>query len=254
VNGRWTSAGGLRIHARCWTPAHGAAGRPPIVLVHGLGVSSRYMEPAAERLAVWHDVFAPDLPGFGQSESPRDFFSINRQARALGDWIDASGIRTPVLVGHSYGCQVVVELAMQRPSCAMALVLTAPTVENTRRSILGEARRLVSDAPRERLGLLPIVVRDYVRAGPRRILFTLRDAIADRIEDKLPRVSMPTLFVRGARDPIVSARWIAFLAAQTRGASTVTLDLAAHAVNFSDAEGFAAAVINFVASIAPPPR
>jgi pimeloyl-ACP methyl ester carboxylesterase len=242
------------MHARCWTSAHGAAGRPPIVLVHGLGVSSRYMVPAAERLAVWHDVFAPDLPGFGQSESPPEFNSIKRQAQVLGDWIDATGLRTPVLVGHSYGSQVVAELAMQRPSGAMALVLSAPTVENTRRTIIGEARRLVSDAPRERIGLLPIVVSDYVRAGPRRILFTLRDAIADRIEDKLPRMSLPTLFVRGARDPIVSARWIAFLAAQTRGASTVTLDRAAHAVNFGAAEGFAAAVINFVASIAPPAR
>ena len=212
------------------------------------------MVPAAERLAAWHDVFAPDLPGFGRSESPPDFYTIDRQARALGDWIDASGIRTPVVVGHSYGCQVVVELAIQRPNCAMALVLSAPTVENTRRSIFGEARRLVSDVPRERLGLLPIVVRDYARAGPRRILFTLRDAIADRIEDKLPRISMPTLFVRGARDPIISGRWLAFLAAQTRGASTMTLDFAAHAVNFSAAEGFAAAVVNFVASIAPPAR
>ena len=239
------------MHALYWTPAPSAAGHPPIVLVHGLGVSSRYMVPTAERLAVSHDVFAPDLPGFGRSESPREFYSIDQHAHALGDWIDASGIRAPVLVGHSYGCQVIVELAVQRPSCATALVLSAPTVENARRSMIGEARRLVTDAPRERLGLVPIVVRDYVRAGPRRILFTLRDAISDRIEDKLPRVSVPTLFVRGARDPIVSAQWIAFLAARTRGASIVTLEHAAHAVNFSAAEGFAAAVINFVASIAP---
>ena len=242
------------MHARCWTAAPSAPGRPQLVLVHGLGVSSRYMVPAAERLALSHNVFAPDLPGFGRSESPRDFFSIGEQAHALGDWINASGIRTPVLVGHSYGCQVVVELAMQRPTCAMALVLSAPTVENSRRSIIGEARRLVADVPRERLGLLPIVVRDYVRAGPRRILFTLRDAISDRIEDKLPRMSIPTLFVRGGRDPIVSARWIAFLAGQMRGAAVVTLEGAAHALNFSAAEEFAAAVINFVASIAPPAR
>ena len=44
----------------------------PIVLVHGLSVSSRYMVPVARRLAPHRDVYAPDLPGFaagGQSRS-----------------------------------------------------------------------------------------------------------------------------------------------------------------------------------------
>jgi 2-hydroxy-6-oxonona-2,4-dienedioate hydrolase len=43
---------------------------PPVVLVHGLVVSSRYMVPLAEVLARWFDVYAPDLAGFGRSEKP----------------------------------------------------------------------------------------------------------------------------------------------------------------------------------------
>ena len=221
------------------------------MLVHGLGVSSRYMIPTAVRLAASHHVFAPDLPGFGRSQSPRRPYSIAQQARALGDWLQHCGIQTPVLVGNSYGCQVIAELAVQRPGCAVGLILSAPTVENTRRSAIGEARRLLRDAPRERLALLPVAIRDYLRAGPRRMVFTLRDAIADRIEDKLPRVPLPTLVVRGARDPIVSHEWVTFLADQMPRGSVITLDKAPHAVNFSAAGDFAATIRDFVHSLPP---
>lgn len=212
------------------------------------------MIPTGDRLSQSYRVFAPDLPGFGRSATPRRPYSIEQHARILGEWIVASGIRMPVLVGNSYGCQVIAELAVQRPAGASGLVLSAPTVENTRRSALGEARRLLRDAPRERLGLLPVAARDYLRAGPRRIAFTLRDAIADRIENKLARVPLPTLLVRGARDPIVSHEWIVFLAGQMRSASVITLDRAPHAVNFSAATDFAAAVAEFVERLPPAAR
>lgn len=248
MTSRWTLIGGVRMHALEWGTAAMSSG-PAIVLVHGLGVSSRYMVPLGDQLGSARHVFAPDLPGFGRSSSPAQPFSIADHARALEEWIRASDIGVPVLIGNSYGCQVIAELAVQTPSLACALILSAPTVEKTRRSALGEAGRLLRDAPRERLALLPIVIRDYLRAGPRRMIFTLRDAIADRIEDKLPRVTIPTLIVRGARDPIVSHDWITFLAAQMRSATTATLPDAPHAVNFSAARDFAAAVIAFVESI-----
>jgi pimeloyl-ACP methyl ester carboxylesterase len=216
------------------------------VLVHGLGVSSRYMVPTAEILSTTHRVFAPDLPGFGRSASPRQPYTIVEHARTLGAWMQESGIRSPVIVGNSYGCQVIAELMVQRPSCAAALVLSAPTVESTRRSAFGESARLLLDAPLENPRLVPIVVRDYLRAGPRTILFTLRDAIADRIEDKLPRVECPALIVRGTRDPLVSEAWVDRLANGMRCAHSLQLLGAPHAVNFSAALPFAAAIAAFV--------
>lgn len=46
------------------------AERLPVVLVHGLMASSRYMAPIARHLAQDFQVFAPDLPGFGKSDKP----------------------------------------------------------------------------------------------------------------------------------------------------------------------------------------
>src|SRR5215210_849282 len=66
LSSRWVRTEGLRVHARVSvdpTPS----GALPLVLVHGIGVASRFMVPVAELLAPYHRVYAPDLPGFGES-------------------------------------------------------------------------------------------------------------------------------------------------------------------------------------------
>src|ERR1043166_2987823 len=60
----WTTVAGLPMHARIGRPAKPDAG-PAMVLVHGLGVSGRYMLPTARRLVFEHPTYVPDLPGFG---------------------------------------------------------------------------------------------------------------------------------------------------------------------------------------------
>ena len=65
----WTTVRGWRMHAR-------VAVQPPgrdtaaMVLVHGVGVSGRYLLPTAERLARRYPTYVPDLPGFGRSDKP----------------------------------------------------------------------------------------------------------------------------------------------------------------------------------------
>jgi pimeloyl-ACP methyl ester carboxylesterase len=245
MTSRWTTIGSLSVHSRAWISPQ-LIGQPPIVLVHGLGVSSRYMVPTAERLSADYRVYAPDLPGFGRSPSPPRPRTIVEQARTLGDWLRESELSAPVLVGNSYGCQVIAELMMQRPNCARALVLSAPTIEPSRRSAWGESARLLSDAPLESPRLVPLVIRDYLLAGPRAILFTLGDALADRIEEKLPRVTIPTLIVRGTSDPIVSNDWVNFLAQGMPHGSVRLLEGAPHAVNFSAAAAFVGAIVSFI--------
>ncbi|WP_292510847.1 alpha/beta fold hydrolase, partial [Methylobacterium sp.] len=50
--------------------------RLPVILVHGLGMSSRYMIPLARHLAPHFRVYAPDLPGFGLSDKPHRALTV----------------------------------------------------------------------------------------------------------------------------------------------------------------------------------
>jgi pimeloyl-ACP methyl ester carboxylesterase len=92
-------------------------------------------------------------------------------------------------------------------------------------------------------------VRDYLKAGPRRILATLVDALGDRLEEKLPTVAMPVTIVCGEHDPVSPPAWGERLARLSGSAAPGSgravfraVAGAAHAVPFSHPEALAAEI------------
>ncbi len=241
----WAVVGGLQMHARvsaCRAPEEA----PAVVLVHGLVVSSRYMVPTLARLAPCHRVYAPDLPGFGSSENPSSVLDIPGLARALDGWMEATGLESAVLVGNSMGCQVIVELAVRNPARIERAVLQGPTMDPEARTTLRQAGRLALDGTREPPSLLPIMLLDYLSAGLRRSLATFHHALEDRIEEKLPHVRVPTLVVRGDRDPIVPQRWAERVSRLLPEGRLVVVPGAAHTMNYAAPSELASVVRAFV--------
>jgi 2-hydroxy-6-oxonona-2,4-dienedioate hydrolase len=244
--------GGLRVHAL-------AAGGPPpkrstaVVLVHGLVVSSRYMVPTAERLAVHHRVYAPDLPGFGKSEKPPHALDVSGLSDALAAWMEAAGLKRAALVGNSMGCQIIADLAARRPERVERAVLQGPTMDPYARTILRQAGRFLLDTPREPPSLLPIELLDYLSAGTRRAWRTFRYALDDRIEDKLPKVRVPTLVVRGSQDPIVPQSWAEEVSGLLPMGRLVVIPDASHTLNYGRAPELARAVTDFLDEDFSPP-
>jgi pimeloyl-ACP methyl ester carboxylesterase len=96
-----------------------------LVFLHGAsGVAedSPFLAALARR---WH-VFAPLLPGYGDSEgseSLRDMLDITLHTF---DVIDALGLERPILVGHSMGGMIAAEMAAIAPREIERLILIAP--------------------------------------------------------------------------------------------------------------------------------
>jgi pimeloyl-ACP methyl ester carboxylesterase len=63
------------------------------------------------RLAPAFRVWAPDLPGFGDSDRPRRALDLAELADALAGWMDAVDLPRAALLGNSLGCQVIGHLA-----------------------------------------------------------------------------------------------------------------------------------------------
>ena len=232
LESRWANVGGVEMHALASVDPV-PADRPPVVLVHGLVVSSRYMVPTALRLAPRFRVYAPDLPGFGRSAKPEHVLDVPELAGALASWMQAIGLGRAALLGNSFGCQIIAEFALRHPQRMERAVLVGPTVDPKNRSLLAQFGRWLLDATREPLSLGPILVLDCLDAGLRRALRTLGYALRDRIEEKLPRVQVPTLVVRGARDPIVPQRWAEEATRLLPRGRLVVIPGAAHAVNYN---------------------
>ena len=125
----------------------------------------------------------------------------------LAAWLAAAGLAPVVVLGNSFGCQVAVELAVRQPDRVRGLVLVGPTVDPSARTALRQILRWLSDTAREDPLQLPILVRDVLDAGPRRVAGTLAHALRDPVEDKLPLVKVPALVTRGSGEPIVPRAW-----------------------------------------------
>lgn len=92
----------------------GDAGERPFLLVPGIGVSSDYFERLAPVLNRFGPVHALDLPGFAGVPHPGKALTIRQYADLVGAVIDDLALNDPIVVGHSMGTQMVVDLAARR--------------------------------------------------------------------------------------------------------------------------------------------
>jgi pimeloyl-ACP methyl ester carboxylesterase len=98
----------------------------PVVLIHGAGGNYLSWPPDIRRLPGCR-VFALDLPGHGKSGG-RGRQSVPAYASLILEWLGVVGIYRAVLVGHSMGGAIAIEIALAHPErvVALGLVSTAP--------------------------------------------------------------------------------------------------------------------------------
>ena len=127
---RWQAAHapgrGIQLHVRRVVEPSA----PPVLLLHGLGVSGSVLQPFARRLLPEFAAVVPDLRGHGQSDKPLDGYFSADYAADLAELIDAE-IEPPVpTVGHSLGALVGMQLAASRPELVEWLVLLDPPLDS----------------------------------------------------------------------------------------------------------------------------
>ncbi len=259
ISGCSVQAGAFTMFHRMRPGPPSAENRPPVVLVHGLVVSSRYMEPLAAALGRHFRVFAPDLPGFGESAClqhlHRPPLSVVELAHALHLWLQTCRIERAIFVGNSFGCQVLAELAVRFPDVVDRLVLQGPTVDRCARSLLQQIPRALINGRREQpRSPAPVARIDYVKAGLAYALGAIRMAIRDQIEDRLPDIEAPTLVVRGTRDSLVTQRWAEEVAGLLPHGELLMIRGGTHTLNFVYPESFAFDILPFLLRAREAPR
>ena len=110
---RHVQVGHLQLAVREWSSPNK---RPSLVLVHGLASNSRLWDGAANELArLGYHVIALDQRGHGQSSKPDDGYDMPTVAHDLATFVDVTKLDRPVVVGQSWGGNVVIELAHRYP-------------------------------------------------------------------------------------------------------------------------------------------
>ena len=131
--------GQLHVH-HAMPPGGGFEEGTPILCVHdvpGSGrVFTRFLAVAGED----RSMYAPDLPGFGESDGPGVRPAIGEYAAALGDFLDSMRLRNVAVLGLRWGAVLATELALSRPAQVTRLILVSVP-------LLTDAERQAARAP-----------------------------------------------------------------------------------------------------------
>ncbi len=248
----------MRLHVR-WVIEPTA---PPVLMLHGLGVSGSVLQPFARRLLPELAAVVPDLRGHGQSDAPPDGYAQDDYAADLEELIDAE-ISTPVpVIGHSLGALVGMRLAATRPDLVAWLVLLDPPLDAELRNTEVEGVYRLRHAPG---GQLEAYLLERDPGGGE----LLANALAREFRQAAD-AAFETLLATGpfAAEP-VAARTLLIQADPSRGgvlgdrAAAVAVDAlgnaellkiegASHAVHASHAAEVAAAIRDFAAYSSAP--
>lgn len=207
-----------------------AGPRPPLLLLHGWGGSSRYWRATLAALGTDRRVLAPDLPGFGASPPLQGPATAVRMAEVVIAFADAMGLEQFDLNGHSFCASVAVYAATRHPQRVRRLVLTCMStyrneferrivdkVHNVmalwmamRRPWMAERRffyRLLGSRFFYKLpdddALLREAMADFLKMDRRTALETAANAGDAAINASLAALTCPTLVVGARQDKIM---------------------------------------------------
>lgn len=218
------------------------AGAPRTVHVHGFGISGTYLVPTARRLAVDHEVWVPDLPGFGRSHHPPTPLGIDELADAVARFMDQQGIERATLLGNSLGCAVTGAFLERHRDRIERAILVSPAGGPYNLPIWRGLAQLALAGSREPLGLAPIAVGDYLRFGIRASLHLYGSMLRYPLARRIAEGTLPVLVVIGDRDPLVSEARIKVHADRLPHVTGVVIEGAAHAIDFSHPDQLAAVI------------
>jgi len=237
------------------------AGAQKLVFLHGAGGHTGWMA-FLDELATRFDVFAPEHPGFGQSDDPPWLDAVADLAFFHLDLLKALGLDHVHLMGTSLGGWVAAEMAVRNTARLASLTLIGavgitadgepipdifrmPDAENLQRFYAdpGRAERRLADLARADMSA---VAKN--RATVTRLAYRPRFHNPD-LPKWLHRVDVPTLLVWGAEDGLVPPEFGEAYRALIPGARLVVLPHAGHAPFDEQKDAFLAAFRDFVATI-----
>lgn len=234
----------------------------PVVYLHGAG--GLVWDPFLAELSDRYQVYAPHLPGTGQSsglESIRDLWDL---ILCYYDLFDALGLESATVIGHSLGGMIALELAATDQSRVKKIVAVAPAglfreeepVPDMFAMLPHElAAMMVADPASpvaERLRYMPTQTEERIEMtihqmqnmqAAAKFLWPIPDKGLKR---RLHRIKAPTLLIWGKQDRFMPVSYAGEFQRRITGSELELIDQAAHLVPLEQTEQVVAAIARFL--------
>ena len=236
------------------------SGRPILFLHPGIGIGStaRVLDRLAERARV----IAPSHPGFGGSEQPASFTSIDDLAYFYLDLIDALDLDRTIVAGVSLGGWIAAEMAVKSCARISHLVLANPVgikVSDRETRDIADIFAMTEEQFAEMAYFDPGAGKHDYKAMPEaevRAVARNREATArygwspymhdPKLKQRLHRIRVPTLLLWGTADRILSQPYGRAYCAAIPGARFEPIERAGHFPHLESPDEFARRIVAFV--------
>ncbi|HEX8137189.1 MAG TPA: alpha/beta fold hydrolase [Pyrinomonadaceae bacterium] len=244
----------------------------PLVLAHAGICDCRMWDEQFRAFAESYQVLRYDRRGFGRTETEAVPFSHHEDLSGLLKFFQ---LERPLLLGCSQGGKTVLDLALEHPGTARALVLVASAVSGFNASAAlpqqwaellqaderGDVERVGElelqiwvDGPRRSAGQVDALLRERVRemnlvALKRASGLGTEQAVERGAAERLEEISVPTLVVIGELDTPRTLEAADLLAEKIEGAKKILIPGAAHLPNMEQPGLFNREVLAFLKSL-----
>lgn len=235
----------------------------PLLLIHGAQCSSVEWKPQIEALAAHFRLIVPDVRGHGASAQTADPYSMELFADDLAALLDALGVESAHVLGHSMGGAVAQSLAARHPGKVRRLILAETNYGFEDYRLLWWVTTLSAPAMRligvrgvvrltiKQLGVLDEADKRLLESGfapqiasPRNFWNIWRANNDYKGKAALSQIKAPTLVMIAARNKITHGMGKT-IAAAIPGARLITIPDAGHMLNWDNPGAFNAEVIRF---------
>lgn len=241
---------------RIFYQLHGAGGRPPLLLTHGYGATSRMWRHNVPALAHNRQVVTWDMRGHGASDAPDDpdLYSHEACVDDMLALLDTTTHNQAVIGGMSLGGYLSLELYQRNPERVLGLILvdTGPGFRNSEAREGWNRWALERADELEEQGLSALPGREQREANHRHGVLGVAHAARGmlvqedgRVLESLTKIDVPTLVVVGSEDlPFLTAADV--MHKRIPRARKIVLDGAGHAANLDAPAEFDAVVSEFL--------
>ena len=210
---------------------------PPVLLLHGGSCDSSDWVETMAALSDSYTLYAPDLVGYGLSERNRDGYCLSDFVDSTLGLIQVLGLESLIVVGHSLGGRISLEIALDHPEMVRRLVLV-DTAGFGRLAYWGSFLGTMAFLVRKVLGRPQPYPRFIMEKGSMPHWMCL---------ERLPELKTPSLIVWNRRDPYYSVDGALKAKKLIPGAQLEILPGYGHAPHRTEREYFHGLLTDFLA-------
>lgn len=248
VASRFVTVAGVATHYLC---AGLDKPGPPIVLVHGMGMSCEYWERNITALAAYHPVYALSFWGHGFSgANPRLRHTLSNYVGFLRRFLLELDLERVALVGHSMGGQIVARFAADFPVMVERLVLVGAAGLKRRESLPRIVWNCLWDGDIRNAEYRRLVYRISSQSRSfRRGRDSTAMVLREPLDTVLERITAPTLLIWGGNDRFVPLRYGEAMAAAMPNARLEVIAGVSHTAMYHQPERWNRLVLDFLADV-----